>query len=363
MNNTKKTAALLAAVMLSGTATAFAEEIVQAPAKSGGGGSSSNNAVTVTVDAQKDGAFLINPQEITVVSNTAEEYGFTDSSEGVTFLDALVTMHKLKYGEAFTRETVGDYLTAGVNPDYGTYYIYTAFGEPASATAFYINSAMGFDTAEAAILKDGDTAEYCFYQDTTAWSDCYTAFAEKAVTGLAGSDIELTLLKNSYDDNWVASLLPIDGTDENNTVTINTVNEDGSISEALSYNGEEIAPDASGKVTLSFDKPGTYIVTAQGIVDGYAAIFAPYCIVTVKPQYKLESVNIKASATVAKTEGAEDAKVILAAYDKDGVLIGSETKTAENGEISFDMSIPNGSMVKMFIWDDVDGMKPLTTID
>ena len=316
-------------------------------------------SVKVTMDVQKDGAFLLAPQEIEVSSFTAEKYGFSDSFTGVTFLDALVAVHEMKYGEAFTAETVGDYLTSGVNPAYGTYYINTAFGEPASATAFYINSSMGYDTAEAAILSDGDTVEYCFYKDTTGWSDVYTTFDKKEVSVYVGDTITLTMSKMGYDDSWNPVMLPVDGTDKDNVITVNTVNADGSIGEAI----EGAAPDASGNVTLSFDKPGICTVTAQGSVNGNSAIFAPYCIVTVKPVYELENIKISASATVKKSEGAEDAKIILAVYDKNGILTDSKIKAAENGEISFDVSIPNDSRVKMFIWDDENGMKPLTPIN
>ena len=316
-------------------------------------------SVKVTMGVQKDSAFLFAPQEIEVSSFTAEKYGFSDSFTGVTFLDALVAVHEMKYGEAFTAETVGDYLASGVNPAYGTYYITKAFAEPASATAFYINSSMGYDTAEAAILSDGDTVEYCFYQDPISWSDVYTTFDKKEVSVYVGDPVTLVMSKMGYDGNWNPVMLPVDGTDKDNAITVNTVNTDGSIGEAIA----DVVPDENGQITMSFDKFGTYIVTAQGTVNGNAAIFAPYCIVTVKPVYELENIKISASATVNKKDGAEDAKIILAVYDKNGILTDSKIKTAENGEISFDISIPNDSRVKMFIWDSENGMKPLAPIN
>ena len=317
-------------------------------------------SVKFTMDVQKEGAFLLAPQEIEVSSYTAEKYGFSDSFDGVTFLDALVAVHEMKYGEAFTAETVGDYLDMDYSTDY--HHLTRAFGVTADngylSAASYTNSAMGSYTADNEILHNGDTVEYCFYQDTTGWSDVYTTFDKKEAAAYVGDEIELTMSKMGYDSNWTPVMLPVDGTDENNAITINTVAADGSISEAIA----DVAPNAGGKITLSFDKPGTYTVTAQGIVDGYAAIFAPYCIVTVKPVYELENIKISASATVKKKEGAEDAKIIIAVYDKTGVLTGSEIKTAENGEIGFDISIPNDSRVKMFIWDNENGMKPLAPI-
>ncbi len=318
-------------------------------------------SVKVTMDVQKDGAFIFVPQEIEVSSYTAEKYGFLDSFDGVTFLDALVAVHEMKYGEAFTAATVGDYLDMDYSTDY--HHFTRAFGVTADngylSAASYTNSAMGSYTADNEILNNGDTVEYCFYQDTTGWSDVYTTFDKKAASAYVGDEITLTMSQMGYDTSWNPVMLPVNGTDKDNAITINTVEADGSISEAIA----EVAPDENGQITLSFDKFGTYIVTAKGTVNGKDAIFMPYCIVTVKPVYELENIKISASATVKKKDGAEDAKIILAVYDKNGVLTDSKIKTAENGEISFDISIPNDSRVKMFIWDDENGMKPLAPIN
>lgn len=360
MNNTKKTAALLAAAMLFGvSATAFAEENIPAPSSGG----SSTTSVRITADAQKDGAFLIVPQEITVLSGKAEEYGFTDSDEGVTMLDTLVTMHEMKYGDAFTTETVSSYLATGYNDTYNYYFISTSFGEPATASGYFINNKSVGDTVEKALVKGGDTVEYAFYSDTEMYMDCYTAFKPSNVTATAGTPVSLNMYMHKmitwYPNN---ELEPIADDYDFDAMTINLVNEDGSISAALTdENDKLIVPDENGIVTLTFDKPGTYIVTASGFIGDDYPIIAPYCIVTVEPQYTLENVNIKASATVKKAEGAEAATVILAVY-KNGILTEIETK-AVDGIVQFDTNIDNGSIVKMYIWDSLNGMKPVTSVN
>lgn len=77
--------------------------------------------VTVKLAAQMDGKYLYPQTELTVEAGTAAKYGFknaSDLAEGtITALDALVAAHVQRYGEAFTSETAGTYLTmSGPNP-------------------------------------------------------------------------------------------------------------------------------------------------------------------------------------------------------------------------------------------------------
>lgn len=323
-----------------------------------------NTTATITINAQKDGAFLFVPQEITVSSDTAEEYGFTDSDSGVTFIDALTTVHKLIYGDDFTPETAASYLDVSYKPNYDYNYIIKAFGESAAASGYFINNKVSLDTYEKALLTDGDIVEYAFYTDTDYYMDCYTAFIPNKVTVCVNEPARLNMYMTET-PMWYAPKEPEPIYDEYDfeAMTINLINPDGSLGAALTDdNNNAIVPDEDGIVTLTFDAPGTYMVTASGFIGEDYPIIAPFCIVTVKPQYSLENISITARATVKKAENAEDAKIILAVY-KDGVLTGTETKTAVNGEISFDTDIANGSTVKMFIWDDVNGMKPFTSVN
>ena len=193
--------------------------------------SGAESTVEVMVSVQKDGAFITPPHGITVTDGIAEEYGFavpeTDHTgekiDSPTFLDAMVALHKEIYGEAFTAETAGEYLELG---SYG--YLGKAFGADSSASGFYINSKMPADqngtgyTAATARLENGDSVEFWFYQDTSTWSDCYTSFDKTAASAQTGEKITLTIYKETFDENYVSTLEPIDGTDvENNYITIN----------------------------------------------------------------------------------------------------------------------------------------------
>ena len=228
-----------------------------------------STSVSVTFAAQKDGAFIFTPQSIEVKDGIAEEYGYT-VKEGITsptFLDALVAVHKAKYGGSFTKESAKDYLDVNSGG-----WILKSF-QSAGICGLTVNSSSASVSNEQ-IIKNGDTLEYYFYMDTTSWSDVYTFFDTYKKTVKTGESFDLTLSKATYDPSTNTFVItPIDGTDENNAITINTVNSDGSISEQLD------AVIDKDKISLKFDSEGTYTVTAQGFAET-GSIVAPFCVVT-----------------------------------------------------------------------------------
>ena len=139
-------------------------------------------AVKVTLRSQMVGAYLHAPQEVEVSALEAEKYGFTDALEGVTALDALVKAHELVLGEAFTKETAGEYLAVG---DGG--WITKLFGEGTSACGFFVNQGFPNDGTPASYgggyngtmvtntpLLSGDVVDFFTYSDVSYWSDYYT---------------------------------------------------------------------------------------------------------------------------------------------------------------------------------------------
>ena len=138
-------------------------------------------AVKVTVRSQMAGGYLHAPQEVEVSALEAEKYGFTDALEGVTALDALVKAHELVLGEAFTKETAGEYLAVG---DGG--WITKLFGEKTNACGFFVNQGYPNDGTPSSFggyngtmvtntpLLSGDVVDFFTYSDVSYWSDYYT---------------------------------------------------------------------------------------------------------------------------------------------------------------------------------------------
>ena len=139
-------------------------------------------AVKVTVRSQMAGGYLHAPQEVEVSALEAEKYGFTDALEGVTALDALVKAHELAFGDAFTKETAGEYLAVGSSG-----WISKLFGEKTNACGFFVNQGYPNDGTPASYgggyngtmvtntpLLSGDVVDFYVYADDSTWSDYYT---------------------------------------------------------------------------------------------------------------------------------------------------------------------------------------------
>ena len=138
-------------------------------------------AVKVTLRSQMVGAYLHAPQEVEVSALEAEKYGFTDALEGVTALDALVKAHELAFGDAFTKETAGEYLAVGSSG-----WISKLFGEKTNACGFFVNRGYPNDGTPSSFggyngtmvtntpLLSGDVVDFFTYSDVSYWSDYYT---------------------------------------------------------------------------------------------------------------------------------------------------------------------------------------------
>ena len=146
------------------------------------------------------------------------------------------------------------------------------------------------DTVEA-----GDKLSVSINKDDTYYADWYTYFVPEEVTAEAGEEVELTLMGHFGMAYMPEDLIdtPISG------VQVGTW-ANGTFTPIVGA-----VTDEDGKVTLTFDKAGTYIVSAEGTVPDevtvdwttYATdmvdcpIIAPGCAVTVTAE---EEVTVKA---------------------------------------------------------------------
>ena len=139
-------------------------------------------AVKVTLRSQMAGGYLHALQEVEVSALEAEKYGFTDALEGVTALDALVKAHELAFGDAFTKESAGEYLAVSSSG-----WISKIFGTDTMACGFYVNGGYPNDGTPAyngvgyngtmvtnTPLLNGDVVDFYVMSDDFAYSDYYT---------------------------------------------------------------------------------------------------------------------------------------------------------------------------------------------
>ena len=194
-----------------------------------------------------------------------------DADGILTFHDALVALHEAYRAEGYTLQQGGT--------------VAKLWGVETNATSFFKNreeltKMVNFKTSTVA---DNDQLYAVVMTDKTDRADCFTWFDKTEATVKAGESFKLTLTGKS-DDYAKSGAVGIDvGTWEDGAFT------------AL----KNAKTDIDGNVTLSFDKAGTYLVTAKGVLPGLrydydleyeedidCPTIAPYCVVTVEEAAK-----------------------------------------------------------------------------
>ena len=240
---------------------------------------------TVNVDftAQAAGAFLIPPQfDVAVSSDEAENFGYTDSVEGVSALDVLVKAHEIKFGEDFTKTSSADYLEVSSSG-----FVTKLFGFKTSNNGFSLNGAFPNDgtkngsyyngtTVETQAVKNNDSFEFFVYQDEHAMDNMawfsQNGVVTNTITAKPSAAVELVLngicfgwYGGNYKD--AAELHAVGSAIEYAQLAwVNTA--DGTLT-----NIEGAVTDADGKVTLTMpaDEGTSYLTAympASDIKDG-----------------------------------------------------------------------------------------------
>ena len=165
--------------------------------------------------------------------------------------------------------------------EYGDYYAVNRLWnvENGGAYMFYVNDVLGA-SVEAQPVAAGDDLAVAVMKDTVYYSDIYSYFTAKTVSAEAGEEIEFTLKADSYNSGTLAGAGLTAGTWS-----------DGAFTPL-----EGKVTDAEGRVRLSFDEPGTYVVSAAGTLTDEVTVdwvtgetktldctvTAPVCVVTVE---------------------------------------------------------------------------------
>ena len=230
------------------------------------------------VRAQDGGAWLHQPMVSELTGGEAEKYGYTDKVEGVSALDALVVSHELTFGDDFTPETAKNFLEVGSSG-----FITKLYGTETYVCGFYVNAGYPNDGTKAPSgpgyngttvvntkLKDGDTVDFFFYADDTAYSDYYT-WIDVPETMVTGEAITVTVKGfyavegYRYKDaaELKAAARPLEG------VGLAWVDADGYIKPI-----KDVVTDEDGQATFTVGSEATgYLVAQSG--DGVYALMNP----------------------------------------------------------------------------------------
>ena len=177
----------------------------------------------------------------------------TDSDGMLTINDALFAAHEANYnGGAAAGFASGE-------TEYGLSLNKLWGVENGGSYGYCVNNKSAMSLADT--ISDGDyVSAYC-YSDLTAWSDVYSWFDIDTTEITVGGELALALSYAGFDENW-------------NPVTLFAADA------VITMNGEKTSytTDAQGKVTIVFDKPGEYVLSA---VSDSQTLVPPVCRVTV----------------------------------------------------------------------------------
>lgn len=157
----------------------------------------------VDYTAQGYGAFMVAPGfDVTVSSDLAESYGYTDQipfDKGLSALDVLVKIHQDMFGDDFTPEAAGACLEVSESG-----FVSTIFGVDTGASGFLVDRGYPNDGTESqwggyngtyvnnTEVKEGSLVEFFIYQDTDFYLDCYT-YTEAPESVLCESEMEVSV--------------------------------------------------------------------------------------------------------------------------------------------------------------------------
>ncbi len=239
---------------------------------------------SVDFTSQSSGGFLHAPKfGYEVSSKKAESYGYQDDvDDGVSALDVLVEAHELVFGDDFTSETAEGFL---VMSSFGSPNMQFGIDMDEAYGGFYVNHALANDgtkfdddnwsgtTVSTQKVKDGDLVEFFFYEDPN-YGDTYNWFTDadgsysRTFNAHVGSDLELTLkgffaMQGSMFKD-AEEMTSSDTPGEQGDVQLYTVD---TASGKLTEIEGAVTDEDDGTVTLNFDEPGKYTITAYGTED------------------------------------------------------------------------------------------------
>ncbi len=316
----------------------------------------------------KNYCFPVGRTEITAVEGTAAKYGMENAKAGhlvggmdhsikagqVSVLDALLCAHEAVYGAAFTKDTMGSYFGGSSS------FVSKIFGVD-GGISYAVNDRLpvgpksdGYAINEYA-LSEGDDVYFFIYGDAS-WGDYLSYFDKKQVIVKAGEEVTLTL--SGY---MAVEQMGPEGSDTKPLRTLESI--EGAEIDLLDGNyefGDYLGmTDTDGKVTLKFDKAGTYYVSAIGESSTTFPITGPWCEITVneaKPGESDLNGMLVYNGTVADNttvilKNADDSYTTTNVFEWNKYEYDLGTVTDSSNQLRFKLKLPTGAKATLHYTD------------
>lgn len=314
--------------------------------------------VTVRVRVQDGTEFRYINDSLEVPAGIAEEYGFdngtSEASDQITALDVLVAAHIDKYGDDFLsakneegQNTNGNAL---LSVDNGNPVEMFGNDNTSKYSGFAINHGYPKDSAgngymtNTAPVKDGDVVEFFYYEDPY-WGDFLTWFTDMngnavdEITIDQGEALNLKLYGFMYMSGY-SDYTPYALTQSEEGLL---VVQDGNSEKTIDlFNAEE-----DGSFSVSFEKEGTYCLTAQGYEKTGFSILCPY--LTVKVRGKATSFRVNNNSITPEFDKDEHS------YELTSPLAAGTSSLS----VTWDFS---SSMTGKAVYNDVNGTEKTVSL-
>ena len=268
------------------------------------------DTVKVTLRLEQDNKTLVTPVEVTLTDEDKKDYGIDLSTETLTPLHALAKYLTEKKGA--TTETMKNYIMASKS-QYGLYVTGISIDGKSNGSAssdgldgvnwmYTVNNTDPGVGMGSYSLKNNDAVTIYGLWGGGTWPNNvetnYSYFENSTVTTTVSNKTTVSLKGVGYDENYNPIVKSI------SNATVVAAKYENEASTATTGNAVTLAQtDDNGVATLSFDKAGTYVLSAYRLDsdDKHSNISRPYAIVKVLAAVTAPTATPTATPTAAPT--------------------------------------------------------------
>ena len=302
------------------------------------------DTVKVTLRLEQDNKTLVTPVEVTLTDEDKKDYGIGLSTETLTPLHALAKYLTEKKGA--TTETMKNYITASES-QYGLYVTGINIdgksdGSASSDGLDGVNWGYAVNNTDPGVgmgsysLKNNDAVTIYGLWGGGTWPNNvetnYSYFENSTLNTTVSKKTTVSLKGVGYDENYNPIVKSI------SNATVVAAKYENEASTATTGNAVSLVQtDENGTATLSFDKAGTYVLSAYRLDsdDKHSNISRPYGIVKVLAAVTAPT----ASPTVTPTATPTVTPTATPAGDSLGKPVPTKTPTATPTPASDDKGI------------------------